>query len=160
MPISQSKSAPGSSKAKPKLDIYTDGACSGNPGPGGWGVYIEFGDKTKKLSGYEPETTNNRMELKAAIEALKILKKQCRINLYTDSIYVQQGITTWIHSWIKKGWRKSDNKPVKNADLWQELHELVTQHDVKWHWVKGHANSRGNNIADQLAVDAYLAHAK
>ena len=140
------------SKIIPKVEIYTDGACSGNPGPGGWGAYFICGDNIKKIYGYELETTNNRMELVAAIEALKKLKKPCKINLHTDSKYVQEGITKWMTMWQKNNWRKSDNKPVKNLDLWQLLKKEIDEHDISWTWVKGHANNKGNVIADSLAV--------
>lgn len=138
--------------SKPNVEIYTDGACSGNPGPGGWGALLIFGENRKEIFGHDQETTNNRMELQGAISALQALKKPCRIDLYTDSTYVQKGITEWIHSWEKKNWRKSDNKPVKNADLWQKLQQEIQKHDIIWHWVKGHAENEGNNIADSLAV--------
>ena len=139
------------------LNIYTDGACSGNPGPGGWGAYLEYGDNgskkiTKEIFGYSPETTNNQMEMVAAIEALKILKKPCTVNLYTDSKYLQLGITKWIHTWRMNNWLKSDNKPVKNAQLWQKLEEEIALHVIIWHWVKGHSDNYGNTIADRLAV--------
>jgi ribonuclease HI len=143
---------------KPKLIIYTDGACANNPGPGGWGALIEFypelnKDKIEKhISGYELETTNNRMELTAAIEALKILKKSCIIDIYTDSKYLQQGITQWIHKWMKNNWYRTKNELVKNADLWQQLHSMMLKHDINFHWVKGHSVNIGNIIADQLAV--------
>ena len=144
---------------KPVLNIYTDGACSGNPGPGGWGAYLEYGDGeegskkiTKEIFGYSYETTNNQMEIVAAIEALKILKKPCTVNLYTDSKYLQLGITKWIHNWRRNNWLKSDNKPVKNAQLWQKLEEEIALHVIIWHWVKGHSDNYGNIIADRLAV--------
>ena len=142
---------------KPMLDIYTDGACSGNPGPGGWGAYLEYkgtGLKSvkKEIFGCSHETTNNQMEVLAAIEALKILKKPCSINLYTDSKYLQLGITKWIHNWCKNNWRKSDNKPVKNSFLWQSLQNEIVKHDIIWHWVKGHSDNYGNIIADKLAI--------
>jgi len=137
--------------AKPAVTIYTDGACSGNPGPGGWGAVLISGDKEKDLKGGEPETTNNRMELMGAIEALRALKKPCKVDLYTDSTYVRKGITEWIHSWKKNGWKTADKKPVKNADLWQELEEAEKKHDVTWHWVKGHNGHPLNERADELA---------
>lgn len=139
-------------KPHQKIAIYTDGACSGNPGPGGWGVYMIYGGHEKKLYGEDPNTTNNRMELTAAIEALKALKKRCTIDLYTDSVYVKDGITGWIDNWIKNNWRTSNKALVKNVDLWQNLHSLTADHDITWHWVKGHGASIGNNIADELAV--------
>ena len=131
--------------------IYTDGACSGNPGPGGWGVILTFGDHRKELYGGEHETTNNRMELRAAIEALNALKRPCPVELYTDSVYVRDGITKWLHNWKKNGWRTSNKKPVKNAELWQALDEAASRHDVDWHWVKGHAGHPENERADELA---------
>lgn len=143
--------------SKSVLNIYTDGACSGNPGPGGWGAYLEYGEDglekiTKEIFGYNYETTNNQMEIVAAIEALKILKKPCTVNLYTDSKYLQLGITKWIHTWRVNNWLKSDNKPIKNAQLWQKLHDEIARHVIIWHWVKGHSNNYGNIIADKLAV--------
>ncbi len=133
------------------VDIYTDGACKGNPGPGGWGVWLKWGDHEKELFGGEPETTNNRMELTAVIEALASLKRGCRVRLHTDSQYVQIGISTWIHDWKKRGWRTADKKPVKNVDLWQKLDELVGKHDIEWIWVRGHVGNPGNERADELA---------
>ena len=135
------------------LTIYTDGACSGNPGPGGWGVYMQFGDREKTLSGGELETTNNRMELMAAIKALEAIKPSFKGDtiLWTDSTYVLKGITEWIHGWKKRGWKKSDKKPVVNADLWQELDALNATHNIEWKWVKGHAGIDGNERADELA---------
>lgn len=137
-----------------QIDIYTDGACSGNPGPGGWGAYFIHQDKEKKISGYELETTNNRMELMAAIKALEYLKFKCKVNLYTDSTYVKNGITSWIHNWLKNNWRTSNKKVVKNADLWQGLYKACQNHEIEWHWVKGHSNVKGNEVADELAVVA------
>ena len=131
--------------------IYTDGACKGNPGPGGWGVWLKWGDHEKELFGGEPETTNNRMELTAVIEALASLKRRCRVRLHTDSQYVHSGISTWIHDWKKRGWRTADKKPVKNVDLWMKLDELVHKHDVEWVWVRGHDGNPGNEHADELA---------
>lgn len=139
------------SSKKNVVDIYTDGACSGNPGPGGWGALLLYGDHEKEIYGGELETTNNRMELTAAIEALKLLKRSCEVHLHTDSTYVRNGITQWIHSWKTKGWKNSAKKPVKNADLWQALDEATKQHDIKWFWVKGHAGDPGNERADALA---------
>ncbi len=139
-------------KSNLTVKIYTDGACSGNPGPGGWGAYLQYGDKEKKIWGSAPNTTNNQMEIRAAIEALKILKKNCIIDLYTDSKYVQLGITKWMVNWIANNWRTSNNKPVKNIELWQELKNEIIKHKINWHWVKGHANNLGNIIADDLAV--------
>jgi len=134
-----------------RVVIYTDGACSGNPGPGGWGALLKWGDHDKELCGGEAETTNNRMELTAAIEALNALKRDCAIDLYTDSQYVRGGITSWMHNWKRNGWKTANKKPVKNADLWQILDEARTRHDVNWHWVKGHAGDPGNEKADELA---------
>jgi ribonuclease HI len=139
--------------ALPKVTIYTDGACSGNPGPGGWGAILRFGEVEKELKGGEPHTTNNRMELMAAISALEALKKPCEVELYTDSQYVRQGITGWIHGWKRNGWRTADKKPVKNAELWQRLEAALKPHQVHWHWVKGHAGHDENERADQLARD-------
>jgi ribonuclease HI len=133
------------------VTIYTDGACKGNPGPGGWGVWLSCNGKDKELFGGEANTTNNRMELTAVIRALEALKRSCTVDVHTDSKYVQQGITAWIHGWKKNGWRTSDKKPVKNDDLWKALDELAQQHQIKWHWVKGHAGHAGNERADQLA---------
>ncbi len=134
--------------------VYTDGACSGNPGPGGWGAVIRSGDREKELAGGEALTTNNRMELLAAIRALQALKRPCHVDLTTDSIYVRDGITKWIHGWQKNGWRTADRKPVKNAELWQELLEATRRHRIEWHWVKGHAGHAENERADQLACAA------
>ena len=133
------------------VNIYTDGACRGNPGIGGWGVLIEFGDTRKEYYGGELNTTNNQMELKAAIEGLKALKEPCNVNLTTDSKYVMQGITTWIANWKKNNWKSSSKKNVKNKDLWVELDKYVGVHNVKWSWVKGHSGHEQNEIADQLA---------
>ena len=137
-----------------EVTIYTDGACSGNPGPGGWGAVLLYGEHEKEINGFEPETTNNRMELMAAIEALKSLTKPCKVELHTDSTYVQKGITEWIKGWKAKGWKNSQKKPVKNADLWQELDKINAYHDVSWHWVKGHAGHPLNERADELATGA------
>jgi len=136
---------------KANVIIYTDGACSGNPGPGGWGAILKFGSEEKELSGGEHETTNNRMEMMAAIEALRALKKPCRVTLVTDSNYLKDGITTWIHNWKKNGWRTAAKKPVKNADLWEALEKATEKHDVVWEWVKGHAGHPENERADALA---------
>jgi ribonuclease HI len=135
----------------PHVVIHTDGACSGNPGPGGWGVILKSGDVEKELSGGEANTTNNRMELLAAISALEALKRPARVDLYTDSQYVRGGITGWIHGWKKNGWKTADRKPVKNVDLWQRLDQALGQHQVRWHWVKGHAGHLENERADELA---------
>ncbi len=134
-----------------RIQIWTDGACSGNPGPGGWGALLRVGKNQRELKGGEQETTNNRMELRAAIEALNALKRPCGVDLHTDSQYVRGGITEWIHNWKKNGWKTSARKPVKNVDLWQELHKAMDRHQVTWHWVKGHAGNEENEIADELA---------
>ena len=135
------------------VTIYTDGACSGNPGPGGWGAILKYGEHEKELSGGAPETTNNRMELTAVIAALKILKEPCEVELWSDSKYVVDAVSKgWVYSWQKKGWRKADNKPALNVDLWEELLPLLKTHDVRWHWVKGHAENEYNNRCDALAV--------
>ncbi|MFD1695270.1 ribonuclease HI [Roseibium aestuarii] len=134
-----------------RVTIYTDGACSGNPGPGGWGAVLRFGAHEKELCGGESETTNNRMELTAAIEALNALTRPCPVDLYTDSTYVRSGIKEWMFAWKKKNWKTAANKPVKNADLWQALDEARKRHDVTWHWVKGHAGHPENERADALA---------
>jgi len=136
---------------KPLIEAFTDGACSGNPGPGGWGVLLRHGGREKELFGGEKNTTNQRMELQAAIEALKALRKPCRITIHSDSNYVIQGITEWIHSWKKKGWKNYSKKPVANKELWQELDSLNSKYEVTWQWVKGHAGHPGNERADELA---------
>jgi len=133
------------------VEIFTDGACSGNPGPGGWGVLLHYQGTEKELSGGEPETTNNRMELTAAIEALKALKKPCRVALYTDSTYVRDGITKWLPDWKRRGWKTAAKKPVKNVDLWQRLEDAEARHQVEWHWVRGHQGHPENERADELA---------
>ena len=134
-----------------KIVIYTDGACSGNPGPGGWGAILMWGDHRKELSGGESPTTNNRMELMAAISALEALKRPSKVELHTDSNYVKNGVTAWIHGWKKNGWKTADKKPVKNAELWQRLDTARKAHDVDWRWVKGHAGHVENERADELA---------
>ncbi|MGB0381357.1 MAG: ribonuclease HI [Alphaproteobacteria bacterium] len=134
-----------------RVIIYTDGACQGNPGPGGWGVVLRYGDAEKTLHGGQPDTTNNRMELMAAIKGLEQLKRPCSVDLYTDSVYVRDGITKWIHGWQKNNWRTSNKKPVKNEDLWKILWPLTQKHNVTWHWVKGHAGNPDNERADELA---------
>jgi ribonuclease HI len=139
------------------VTIYTDGACSGNPGPGGWGAILTFGDHEKELMGGEAHTTNNRMELSAAIAALEALKRPCVVDLHTDSEYLKNGITGWIKSWKKNGWRTADKKPVKNIDLWQRLDAALGQHEVRWHWVKGHTGHVMNERADQLAREGIVA---
>ena len=135
----------------PQVVIYTDGACSGNPGPGGWGAVMLSGESRREICGGEPGSTNNRMEMMAAIQALEALKKPCKVDLHTDSTYVMKGISEWIHAWKRRGWRTADNKPVKNDDLWRRLDEARSRHDVKWHWVKGHAGHELNERADELA---------
>lgn len=134
-----------------QVEIFTDGACRGNPGPGGWGALLRFQGKEKELWGGDLETTNNRMELQAAIEGLRALKEPCQVVLTTDSVYVKNGITSWLPGWKKKGWKTASKKPVKNVDLWQALDEQNQRHQVQWHWVKGHSGHRENEIADQLA---------
>ncbi|WP_309083658.1 ribonuclease HI [Chelativorans sp.] len=134
-----------------QVEIFTDGACSGNPGPGGWGAVLRFNGKEKELSGGEALTTNNRMELMAAIEALNTLKEPCEVDLHTDSNYVRDGISGWIEGWKRNGWRTADKKPVKNAELWQALDEARRRHKVRWHWVRGHAGHPENERADALA---------
>ena len=134
-----------------KVEIWTDGACKGNPGPGGWGALLKFGDNERELFGGESPTTNNRMELTAVIEALNSLKRRCRVVLHTDSQYVQLGITQWLPNWIRREWKTADRKPVKNADLWQRLQSVAARHDIDWRWVKGHAGHAGNERADELA---------
>jgi len=139
--------------------IYADGACRGNPGPGGWGAWLKSGEREKELFGGERLTTNNRMELTAVIEALASLKRRCQVTIYTDSAYVKDGITKWIHAWKARGWKTADRRPVKNIELWQRLDELSAAHEVHWRWVRGHAGNPGNERADRLAnrgVDAVL----
>ena len=137
-----------------KIEIFTDGACRGNPGPGGWGALLRWTGHTKELKGAEKQTTNNRMELTAAIEALKAVKQGCEIDLTTDSQYVRKGITEWITNWKKNQWRNSQKKPIKNQDLWQSLDEQTQRHVIRWHWVKGHSGHPENERVDQLANDA------
>ena len=136
------------------IDIFTDGACSGNPGPGGWGAILRWNGKERELSGGQALTTNNQMELMAAIKALEALKEKCVVNLYSDSSYLRDGIKTWIHGWKKNGWRTADKKPVKNMELWQELDEARSVHDVTFHWIKGHAGHPENERCDELARQA------
>ena len=140
--------------------MFTDGACKGNPGPGGWGALLRYGEVEKPLCGGEKNTTNNRMELMAAIEGLKALKQPCEVHLTTDSQYVRQGITQWMHGWKKNGWKTAAKKPVKNEDLWRLLDEQVSRHKVEWSWVKGHSGHRENEIADQLANKGIPASAQ
>ncbi|MBY0292358.1 MAG: ribonuclease HI [Alphaproteobacteria bacterium] len=137
-----------------KVEIYTDGACSGNPGPGGWGVILRYKERERELAGFSLETTNNRMELQAAIEGLKSLKRSMNVDLFTDSQYLRDGITKWLFQWKKNGWRLANKKPVKNQDLWEELHTLVQGHHINWHWVRGHAGHPENERADVLARQA------
>jgi ribonuclease HI len=143
-----------SAKPSEPVQIFTDGACSGNPGPGGWGAILVWNTHRKEIRGGEPMTTNNRMELMAAIRGLEALTKPCRVQLYTDSLYVRDGISKWVHGWIRNGWRTADRKPVKNAELWQALIEAQRPHRVEWHWVKGHVGHPGNERADALACAA------
>ena len=135
-----------------KVTIYTDGACSGNPGPGGWAAIIMYGNKEKEISGHEDNTTNNRMEIIAAIKGLEALKEQCEVDLYTDSKYLKNGITEWIFNWKKNNWRSANKKPVKNIDLWQKLDDVVGKHKISWYWVKAHADDIYNIRVDKLAV--------
>jgi ribonuclease HI len=134
-----------------RIEIFTDGACSGNPGPGGWGAVLRWNGAVRELSGGEADTTNNRMELTAAIRALEALKRPSKVRLYTDSIYVMKGISEWIRSWKRRGWTTADKKPVKNVDLWKQLDEVAARHSIEWHWVKGHAGHPENERADRLA---------
>jgi ribonuclease HI len=136
------------------VDLFTDGACSGNPGPGGWGAILRFRGTEKEFSGGEMQTTNNRMELMAAIAGLEALKRAVKVRVHTDSMYLKDGITKWIHGWKKKGWKTADKKPVKNIDLWQRLEKAIAEHDVSWHWVRGHAGHAENERADELARTA------
>jgi ribonuclease HI len=137
-----------------RVEIFTDGACRGNPGPGGWGAILRYGTVEKELSGGEAETTNNRMELMAAISALEALKRPVTVDLHTDSTYVRDGITKWIHAWKARDWRTADKKPVKNVDLWQRLEAAIGRHQIDWHWIKGHAGHPENERADELARKA------
>jgi ribonuclease HI len=140
-----------------RVIIHTDGACSGNPGPGGWGAILTFGDSEREIKGGDPQTTNNRMELMAAISALEALKRPCTVDLHTDSEYLKNGITAWIHGWKKNGWRTADKKPVKNVDLWKRLDEALGHYKVHWHWVKGHTGHAMNERADELAREGLIA---
>lgn len=144
-------------RSKPHVIIHTDGACSGNPGPGGWGAILESGSHRKELSGGEPQSTNNRMELMAAIAALEALKGPSRVDLWTDSNYLRDGIMKWIHGWRRNGWKTADKKPVKNVELWQRLDEATKRHTIEWHWLKGHAGHPENERADELAREAIKA---
>lgn len=138
-------------KNKPTVTIYTDGACKGNPGLGGWGAVLRSGETEKHLKGGEKNTTNNRMEMTAVIEALKALKTTCLVELFTDSQYVNRGVNEWLQNWKKSGWKTASKAPVKNVDLWQQLDELILLHEIHWHWVKGHSGDPGNDLADELA---------
>lgn len=138
------------------VDIFTDGACSGNPGPGGWGAILKYSGSVKELSGYEQNTTNNRMEVLAAIEALEALQRPVQVRLHTDSRYLRDGITLWIHKWKNSGWKTADNKPVKNQDLWERLLNLTSSHEIEWIWVKGHNGHEENERADFLARNAII----
>src|SRR5882672_2278480 len=149
--------AEGADAKLPRVVIHTDGACSGNPGPGGFGAILVFGEHRKEIVGGEPHTTNNRMELMAAIAALEALKKPCRVDMHTDSQYLRNGIMSWIKAWKRNGWRTSDKRPVKNVDLWQRLEGALKSHDVHWHWVRGHTGHAMNERADQLARDGIAA---
>jgi ribonuclease HI len=137
-----------------RVVIHTDGACSGNPGPGGWGAILEWGESRREIKGGEAHTTNNRMELMAAISALETLKRPCDVDLHTDSEYLRQGIMKWIHGWKRNGWKTADKKPVKNVDLWQRLDSAIARHTVRWHWVRGHSGHDLNERADELAREA------
>ena len=151
------------SNSRNHVEIWTDGACKGNPGPGGWGALLRSGHTEKALHGGELQTTNNRMEMMAVLEALRALKRPCRVDLHVDSQYVMKGINEWIHGWRRRNWRKSDGKPVLNEDLWRQLDAEVSRHEVAWHWVKGHAGDPGNERADLLAnrgVEEVLARAR
>lgn len=146
-----------------QVEVFTDGGCRGNPGPGGWGVLLRFKDQEKTLNGSEADTTNNRMELMAAISAFEALKRPCRVNITTDSQYVKNGITQWLEGWKRKGWKTANNHPVKNQDLWQRLEKAMQGHQVDWHWVKGHSGHAENERVDQLAnqaIDALLGGGK
>jgi ribonuclease HI len=137
--------------SRPRVDIFSDGACSGNPGPGGWGTLLHCGEHVRELSGFDPHTTNNRMELMGAIAGLEALKRPCRVRLTTDSRYVQKGITEWIHGWIRKGWKNSRKEDVANRDLWECLLELTHRHQIEWHWIRGHTGHAENERCDELA---------
>jgi ribonuclease HI len=141
----------------PHVTIYTDGACSGNPGPGGWGALLRYRKHEKELSGGESQTTNNRMELTAAIRALQALDRPCRVDFYTDSEYLRRGVTEWMHNWKRRGWKTAAKKPVKNQDLWRELDAAIQGHEITWHWVRGHAGHRENERVDRLAREAIPA---
>jgi len=146
------------SAAAPDVEIFTDGACSGNPGPGGWGALLRVGGKEREIKGGQAATTNNRMEMMAAISALEALKRPSRVQLFTDSSYLKDGITRWLPRWKKRGWKTADRKPVKNVDLWQRLEAAVAPHQVRWHWVRGHDGHAENERADQLAREGMKAY--
>jgi ribonuclease HI len=154
--LSPSEEPSASAESDTRVEAFTDGACSGNPGPGGWGAVLRWRGKERELYGGEPLTTNNRMELMAAIMALETLKRPLTVDLYTDSQYVRQGITEWLRKWKRNGWKTADKKPVKNAELWARLEEAAARHDVSWHWVKGHAGHPENERADELARRAIV----
>ncbi len=158
MPDSPSEARPGE-RVRRGVEIFTDGACSGNPGPGGWGAVLRYGTREKELSGGEAPTTNNRMELFAAIAGLEALKRPCRVQLYTDSLYLRDGVTRWLPAWKARGWRTADKKPVKNVDLWQRLEQAAAPHQIEWHWVRGHSGHPENERADALARAA-IANAR
>ncbi len=143
-----------SNKEECIVQIFTDGACSGNPGPGGWGALLKYGNTKKKLQGFSPQTTNNRMEMLAAIRALEALKRPCKVILTTDSIYLKNGITNWIRNWKKRNWKNAKGKPVKNMDLWKRLDKLASIHNIEWKWVKGHSGHHENETVDELATSA------
>jgi ribonuclease HI len=140
-----------------KVTLYTDGACSGNPGPGGWACVLIYGEHEKELSGGAAETTNNRMEMTAALEGLKILKRPCKVEFYTDSNYLKDGVTQWLAGWKKRGWKTATKKPVKNQDIWEQLDQVIQAHQIEWHWVKGHAGDEYNERCDELAREALEA---
>jgi ribonuclease HI len=144
-------------EADDAVEVYTDGACSGNPGPGGWGAVLRWRGRRRELSGFEPQTTNNRMELRAAIGALEALKRPMTVRLHTDSNYLRDGVTVWLPRWKANGWRTADKKPVKNQDLWRELEAALERHQVEWHWIRGHSGDLDNERADQLAREAIRA---
>jgi ribonuclease HI len=151
---------PDTQRSLKRVEIFTDGACSGNPGPGGWGAILRYGETEKEISGYEKHTTNNKMEMTAVIEALRRLKEPCRVTIHSDSLYLQKGITSWIHAWKRNGWKTADKKPVKNQDLWITLDELSRKHKIKWVWVQGHSGHPENERCDQLARDEITRHVR